>query len=91
MSEAPPAWLLEKHGTVEAALLAADLAVVDAMAAVEATSNATRHALSRKTAAEAEFNALDRERLSAIDRFRNVKAHQQWVEQLACGRDREER
>ncbi len=84
MTETPPAWLLERHGTLERALLAADLAVVDAEAEVGARTRDTRAAMKRKEDADAEFLRCSRESYAAHDRLQNVRKHRDWVERLAA-------
>lgn len=80
----PPAWLLEQHGTLEEALLAADLRVINAEADVGAAIQLARAAMDRKIAAEEEFRALARAEMEARDRLRNIRQHRDWVERLLC-------
>lgn len=84
MTGRPPSWLIERYGTLDAALLAADLAVVDAEVDVGAKTRVSWAALERMQAVHAEWEVLDSERRVAYDRLINVRKHRDWVERLLC-------
>lgn len=77
-----PGWLLEAHGTVEEALVAAEARLVEYEKDMAATHRVLDAAMKAKHLADEEFAQAGREWRAAYDRYHNVRRHRDWVRTL---------